>query len=134
MNSSQKTWGFHEIFSQISFKYTSFHFCESLCKWPAGIYLPILTRNTDIFLPKNFTNSFDQVVKKRIQPYNFLFRWILGTFFRTFRNRLCLRYCRRRITLHERPQKWRILAKIKNLNCLDLFITQDYSGKQLSVD
>ena len=38
------------------------------------------------------------------------------------------------ITLLEKFQKWRNLAKIKILNCKYLFITQDYSGKQLSVD
>ena len=38
------------------------------------------------------------------------------------------------ITPHKRSQKWRFLAKVKKLNCFNLFITQDYSGKQLMVD
>ena len=37
------------------------------------------------------------------------------------------------ITLHERPQKLRFLAKFGKLNCFYLFITQDYSGKQFRV-
>ena len=40
----------------------------------------------------------------------------------------------RLITLHERPQKWRFLAKLRKLNCFNLFITQDYAGKHLWVD
>ena len=55
-----------------------------------------------------------------------------STFFTHFTVCFCLRS--KWVTLHKRPQKWRFLAKIENLNCKYLFITQDYSGKQLRVD
>ena len=38
------------------------------------------------------------------------------------------------ITPHKRPQKWCFLAKLSNLKCFNLFITQDYSGKQRRIE
>ena len=86
-------------------------------------------KNCLVFLSLMFTNKASRLSP---QEFRFIWKFVENFFYLLFL--FCFTFRSEVVTPHKRRQKWRFLAKRENLNCFNLFITQDYSGKHLWVD